>query len=515
MRVDNFYSIRVWANDNGGRNKMKRLINWWKSLQWDSDRIVVTENTFFTKRDNPLTWKQLLFRDKRAVITTIITLITLLVLISSTFAYDKTFTDSVGTLSLPASGEFVQDFTLQENKTLFFNTAGDSRLELDIPTSYYLNNTNTYDLPIKWSVDSQIFASNVTLTKEIIITNSANNKTISLGVIINVTKETEKVFSIVSTSSNFIYRNGTFYKNVSILHDFPSKDNIVVNLEGKPNELFRLTGCDDDWFLACKNSSFNLDNQGTYNLQVPVRFEFTPLGKYNETFYIASDTKNITLKAVFDVQQPQFKLSMGLIEGCKDYDNLPFSKQMNCSAKLLEYQAEGIIQLNEYYAKVSTENVCKQFIKTEYVVGDSISKEVLDNYNLLSKDYKSCMNDKENLLFDLKTCDKNKNEIVLSKQELEVAKDKELIDVNNENTRKAMAIEEQMKTESEQDRDSLVFKLKVALLVGFFLSFIAIGLKLWYDSITGRVFAVNVYVISVFVIGMICLFSWIGLFIWG
>ena len=493
---------------------ISKIKSWWHSLECDSYSKYLHPSTSFIRRTHPLSWHQVFFRDKKAVITTIISIITIIILISSTFGYDKTFNESIGTNSLPTSGSYDLDFTVKTNETLYFNvTSKSEKLDINIPNSYYLNNTDTYKLIINWSVDKIIFTDDEILASEILVTNSLTSKNYSIGVIIDVLKEEKKVFDIISTSSNVIYHDNAFYKNISILHDFPSKDNIVINLEGEPNEIFTISGCDDDWFLACRNSSFNLNNEGKYQLKVPFRMEYTPIGLYNETFYLKSSSKNFTLKAVFSVLQPTFRLNYNNIEGCKNYDQLSFVKQMNCTESLLKYELEGIMQINEYFSKVNTENVCKNFIQTEYIVGDSISKEILDRNIELSLDNGKIRETNSLLSTKLDTCLQEKNNVILESRNNNIENNKSIIELKNDNTRTRLTLKEQYDIKTQESNNNTLFWLKIVCFFIFISFLIVIGLKYWYENM----FATNIK-INQYVFGCISLFFfilWVSLFFWG
>lgn len=457
-------------------------------------------------------------KENKEKILSIVGLIILLIFFicaRSSFAYDMTFNETVSTNYLPINGTHSINFTVVQNETLSIDIASQSpKLGITTQRSHMIDNNNVYNLLIDWDVNDTLYTQNTTLKADILIQTQRTNKNYSIGVYTFIEKQEPQVFNIVSTSSDDVFRNGTFYKNISILHDFPSKDSLVIDLKGVAGQVFKLSGCDDDWFLACKNSSYTLDNEGKYQLKVPYRMEFTPLGVYNETFYLKSDTKNYTLHAVFRVLQPDFKLSMKLIDGCQDYEDLSFSQQMNCSALLLQYQAEGIIQLNQYFAKISTENICEQFLKTEYVVGDSISKEVLDTNLRLNNNLSTCMNNLFLTNNDLSSCQREKDKIINTHTAELQSKEQEKIDLNNANTKTKLELREQYDTQSKEEvKSTRSFMMWLCFILGI-LSVIPVLYKYYVENtkigVTVRINAVIYMIASTFL-----LLSAVLLLVWG
>ncbi len=48
-----------------------RFYKYWQTLPFDSDVKEVSEKGYFSLRDKPLTWKQVFFRDKKAIISNV------------------------------------------------------------------------------------------------------------------------------------------------------------------------------------------------------------------------------------------------------------------------------------------------------------------------------------------------------------------------------------------------------------------------------------------------------------
>lgn len=51
---------------------LPKLWEWWCDLEWDSDKKYQQENKTWVKRPKSLTWKELFFRDKKAVLLNVV-----------------------------------------------------------------------------------------------------------------------------------------------------------------------------------------------------------------------------------------------------------------------------------------------------------------------------------------------------------------------------------------------------------------------------------------------------------
>lgn len=303
----------------------------------------------------------------------------ILSLVVGVSAYDMTKNVSINESDLPTSDSINFPFQLLEGETLYFDVTNlNGEISLDYVENYTLNETDEYNWVLEYDFDRTIIFENESYLVEINVSNSLNSNVYEIGLYYYLIDQKESVYNISSIDTLEII-DGKYHKNVS-LFDLGGNGTFEFNVVGQPGEIYKLTGCDDDRFLSCQNSSFSLDSEGKYRLKIPYDLPFTPLGKYNESFHLNSSLKDYDVEIVFNIVQPDiFTKPANINPICfQDEDNLTIRQRLDCETEIAEYRFNAIIELNNYASKIQTENICEQFVKTEYVVGESISKEVLD-----------------------------------------------------------------------------------------------------------------------------------------
>ncbi|MCA9496233.1 MAG: hypothetical protein KC589_04790, partial [Nanoarchaeota archaeon] len=347
-------------------------------------------------------------------------------LLSNVFAYDIQKEFNFTTSQLPINDSYLLTFNLFENETLYFTqNQTDNNIDLSFVSSHFLNSTSLYNFTINWRINTNIFTENKNINTSIIVSNSVNNNTYEIGLIYNIVKSDPKKLSL-NSSSTLEFINGSFIKKITV-DKLPEKSNLSFISTGEPKETFSINSCGN--FLLCDDSVYRFDDDGRYLINIPIDIPIIPLGLNKQNFTIHTQTNNRTFFINFDVIIPQaFILPPQLAENCYK-PNLDIATQLQCEENISRYRLEVIIATAEYFAKINPNSVCKNFVKTEYIVGDSISKEVIEtNQKLLSEN--------ENLREDILFCEEDKqiftNQINKLKVEMNdslIKKDQEITDL--------------------------------------------------------------------------------------
>ncbi len=437
----------------------------------------------------------------------------LIVLISSigAFAYDSFESIEIGDKSLPKSGNFTFSFKLLENQTLYFNLSNKSQyLNLNFPSEKTLIGTDSYNFTVNWSITETVFPEDITLLGEIIVKNSFNLNNHSIGMEFKIKKEGDRVL-IINGSDELIYQNGMYIKTTTI-DKLPNNGSLEFFISGNPGEEFKLVDCGN--FLICNNQTFKLNENGGYNLELGFFIPLaTAIGIYNETFNISSNVRNSTINIQFDIGVPNILLMpFELGDECFQ-PNAPLIVQIECENKFRTHQVEVIRALQNYLSNVNTEKICEQLVRTEYVVGDSISEIVMRNYLDVQNDNTLLREDNTYLSSQLNTCQEEKLDLNFQINETLNLKNQEIIELRDIESQKRVELFKASEIEKQEQKANMLLIMKIFCFVVFILSFSLIGLKYFFENSLLIDLPVNVYIVGS--IGLFFFFSWLGLFVWG
>ena len=353
---------------------MKRLISWWKNLPLDAD----IDKSIWKKRDVHLTFKQRVSRDKLSVITTISTiLIILLLLISSVNGYDYYQNITINSSTLPRNGTY--EFTINpiNNATIFFNMVNDSsKVSMSFPSNHTFNDSQPFNATFNWSIPDQTFLNDENLTEVINLANNNNSNIVTLGFDFFIQDYNPPILEVKSVNELQVV-NGTYVKSIGIT-SLPDSGNLPFNLKGVNNSNFTVTDCTD--FLECPTSMFYFNANGTKILNIPYHISATDVavGTYNSSFKINNGNSSKIINVQFDIQVPNlFATPPDLPDKCFS-DVIDYNVQLECEGIIQKYRANLIVEYQRYLANVNTDKICSDYVKYEYVVGDSISKEIMD-----------------------------------------------------------------------------------------------------------------------------------------
>lgn len=309
--------------------------------------------------------------------------LTLLLMIQC-YGYDYQETFNVNTYDLPFSGiSETYSFPYLENVTLYFNLSeSDSRVLLEFPSEYHFNplpnssnvTGESFGLVINWTALDKVYATNESFNTSVKITNSFNSNEQTLGLLFNIIKS-EKPALVINGTNQLKIINGSFVKEVT-LDNLPDRGNLTFSLTGIPNEAFTINNCGE--FLICPVNQFNFDNSGHINLKLSYSIPITTaIGKYSNSFNLITSSTNKTIPIIFYINTPRLIVQPIELDS-KCTSDAPFDVLTDCYQKLQEHNLEIIIGYNRYMSQVNTEKICQDYKEKEYVVGDSISKLVLD-----------------------------------------------------------------------------------------------------------------------------------------
>jgi hypothetical protein len=198
----------------------------------------------------------------------------------------------------------------------------------------------------------------------------------------------------------------------------------------------------------------------------------------------------------------------------QDEDNLTIKQRLDCEAQLLEYQLNAIVELNNYYSRINTEKICEDFTKTEYIIGDTISAEILERNGKLLDDNARLKLKVETLTEDVNTCiakrDSERN--IFNKTIND--KNNEIEEIKIDTEQDILKTRELEKAKREELRDSLLNKIKFLISCGIFVCIALAGYKLFMQTrFLDEVRWINYWLLLG--VGLLLLFVRFGLWIWG
>jgi hypothetical protein len=360
---------------------IRKINNWWKNLEWDADRDLIKQGVW--KRETPLKFKDLFLRDRKAVLNTVLLIFSVIIMIfmmiSNTYSYDYNNNFNIKTYDLPTSG-VSEEYLFQHviNATLFFKlNESDNRVLLDFPINYTFNNLSpdAFGFIINWTVLDKIYSGNDSFNVSVIISNSVNNNTQSLGLRFDIEK-TEQPILEVKGSSELQIINDTFIKTVTV-DMLPDTGNMTFNIEGDSNKSFTIDNCGK--FLICPVGQYNFNAEGKRKIVINYGVSVdTVVGEYNTSFSIISnEDTNKTINVKFNIAVPSIFVNPPELPDYCYKSNIPFDLQLDCKKIIAEWEAEKIIGYQNYIARVNTDKICAEYKEIEYVIGDSISDAVL------------------------------------------------------------------------------------------------------------------------------------------
>lgn len=440
-------------------------------------------------------------------------LITIILICSITgaFAFDSYKNVSIGSNSLPESGNFTFSFKLMENETLYFNLKNKSNyINLDFPTSYYLNNTETYNFTVKWSIIETVIPTDMNLLGVILVTNSLTTNNHTIGLEFNIKKEGNRVLEI-NGSDELVLRDGIYLKKITF-DKLPNNGTMDFFISGNPGEQFHVTGCGK--FFVCSNQSFTLNENGGYlfklGYQIPLA---VALGIYNESFNITSQTRNSTIKVQFDVGVPDLLLKPAEL-GPECFEaNAPLRVQVDCEEKFRTWQLETIRAIQSYLSNVNTENICEQLTRTEYVVGNSISELVTQSLKDTIADNTQLRNTNTVLNKQLSTCQADKSSLQVKINETINTKNAEIVQLKDTESQKRVDLFKASEIEKQNEKASTILIMKWFVFVLGLLCFILIALKYVFENVFLIDIRINIWIVGG--IGTFFWFCWLGLLVWG
>jgi hypothetical protein len=445
----------------------------------------------------------------------IISIFILLFTVSLVNAYDLEKTVTFNETQLPQSGTFNFPFELLAGETLYFEVkTNHSALDFDYVEQYELSGTNSYEFSLNYEVDRTFITEDKTYMAELLVNNSLNSNLYSVGLFFEIINQNSSVFEITSSTSLSVI-DGIYHKNVS-LFDFPGNGTIDFNIVGNPDEQYTFSQCEENRFIRCQeNSTFNLDSNGEYLLKVPYSLPFTPLGTYNDTFHLRSVSRNYTLDVVFNVIQPNvFLKPLDLDPRCyEEEDSLTIKERLDCEIAIAEWQLNKFVELNNYYSRINTENICEQFVKTEYIVGDSISTEVLDRNQKLLQDNADLRVENTRISEELSSCRILRENDKTTFNRTLTQKDNEIRQTVIESEKTNIQIKNNEKTRRDTEKQDLIDKWKFLAVCGMICCGVLAGYKFYRENNFQDVKGINYWI--VLIVGLIFLFGWFGLWVWS
>lgn len=443
----------------------------------------------------------------------LITILFMLLGSFSVFGADTLKTVEIGDKSLPENGTFEISFTLQENETLFFNLLNTSSEEIDLefPSQHLLNGTNQYNFTINWSITETIFTEDTRLYAEILVNNTLNLNNHTIGLEFNIKKEGDRLLEI-NGSSSLVLRDGMYVKDITV-DKLPDNGTLNFFISGNPGEQFALTYC-GKFFVCNENETFTLNENGGYELQLDYKIPLaSALGTFNESFNISSPTRNSSIKVQFNILVPNILLKpLELGEECFE-PNRALNVQLECENKFRTYQVEVVRALQNYISSVNTDVICEQSIRTEYVVGDTISDVVLENYLEVQNDNKNLREDNTYLNTQLSTCQDEKSQLKVEINETILQKNSEIVELKDTESQKRVDLFKASEIDKQEERADTLLIMKIFCFVAFLLCVLLIGAKFFFENQFMIDLKINIYVVGS--IGLFFFFSWIGLFVWG
>ena len=440
----------------------------------------------------------------------ILAIIIVLSLLSISYGFNEQRSIDINSFDIPYEGEFNFTFRLQENQTLFFNiTNASPELEFFFDEQHTLNGTDRFNFTLNYQLNQRI-VSNRTLNAELLVTNTLNSQNYTALLEFNVIR-IDSLFRFEPIDELRIVDNEYVYR-ISIL-DLTRDGELSFNIQGNPGERFNVSGCEGSRFLRCEDFSFSIPQSQNYVLTIPYQLSPTPLGDYKDSFRIESQRIQRDINITFEVRQPDIFLVPQDIQECF-LEEPSLRERFICEERLAEYRLETLIVLNEYFASINTQEICEQFIETEFVIGDTISDIVMNQFTDLQNDFRDLRRDNEALNRELSMCRLEKQDLSFQFNSTIAQKDNEITTIREQNLLRQQELTEQLQVEKESYKERNTRVMLIVSFIIWFFTLILVGFKFIMNAFfLNPVRGINYTIIGS--IGIVFFLGWIVLLIFA